>query len=169
MNKIVNLVVCLIVGLTAPAVLAHKFSTAYMDVKEVAGQPTLLWKVALHDLAQARIIAADNSHQITWQQVLDSEPALNAYLAEHISFTSAGKPCQLSAAAAASWQLQRLQKDFYLLLPVAVKCKNTSDWQLRYQALFASEPSHKLLLSWQIPGATANAVLSANSATFPGN
>lgn len=150
-------------------VQAHKFSTAYMDVKAIDSQPVLLWKVALHDLAQARLINADNSHQVSWQQVTDSAPALTTYLNEHLIFSSAGKPCQMTPALASNWQLQQLQRDLYLLLPIAVRCQSTDDWQLTYRALFTSEPSHKLLLSWQVPGEAANGVLAADSATFPLN
>jgi hypothetical protein len=150
-------------------VQAHKFSTAYMDVKAVNNQPVLLWKVALHDLAQARLITADNSHQVSWQQVIDSAPVLTTYLNEHMLFSSAGNPCHIAPDPTSNWQLQQLQRDLYLLLPITVQCDSTADWQLTYRALYASEPSHKLLLSWQVPGEAANSVLSADAATFPLN
>ncbi|KKO49989.1 hypothetical protein VT06_03090 [Arsukibacterium sp. MJ3] len=168
MNKRLKLILYLgLTGLFAANALAHKFSTAYMDVKSLQGQPVMVWKVALHDLAQARLIASKDNHQVTWQQVLDSAPTLNAYLTEQITFSSDGKSCQITPAAAADWQLQRLQRDLYLLLPLSVSCNSSNNWQLTYQALFASEPSHKLLLSWQVPTASANAVLSAESIVFP--
>lgn len=168
MNRNVKLACCFIAAtLVAPAALAHKFSTAYMDVKVSNEQPVLLWKVALHDLAQARLIDADNSHQVSWQQVMDSAPVLNRYLSDNIRFNSAGVSCQITAATATDWQLQQIQRDLYLVLPLAVSCASSSNWQLTYRALFASEPSHKLLLSWQVPGASANAVLAADAATFP--
>ncbi|KKO44131.1 hypothetical protein WG68_16835 [Arsukibacterium ikkense] len=153
--------------LLAPFVQAHKFSTAYMDVTVANDQPTLLWKVALHDLAQAKLIAAKNNHQVSWQQVLDSAPVLNRYLAEHLSFTSQQQACQITPAATSEWQLQRLQRDLYLLLPLAVTCPANSDWQLTYRALFQSEASHKLLLSWQVAVSSGNAVLAADSDTYP--
>ncbi|MDX1538068.1 hypothetical protein [Arsukibacterium sp.] len=168
MNNGSKVAMCLLViGINAPGVLAHKFSTAYMDVKDVAGQPAVVWKVALHDLAQAGLIASANSHQVSWQQVTDSAPALNTYLNDHISFSSAGEPCQINAALAADWQLQRLHRDSYLLLPLVVSCKHAAGWQLTYRALFAGEPSHKLLLSWQVAGASDNAVLAADAITYP--
>ncbi|MBV2128009.1 hypothetical protein [Arsukibacterium indicum] len=165
-SKLIAAIACLTVSLH---VCAHKFSTAYMDVKVVNSQPVLLWKVALHDLAQARLITADNSHQVSWQQVIDSAPALNTYLNEHLAFSSAGSPCLLEPAPAGNWQLQQLQRDHYLVLAVTVNCDSATDWQVSYRALFASEPSHKLLLSWQVPGEAANGVLSADSDTFPLN
>ncbi len=165
MKKIMILAVlsCLL----SPDVQAHKFSTAYMDVTVAQDQPKLLWKVALHDLAQAQLIVAQNSHQVSWQQVLESAPALNSYLAEHLNFRSEQQACEITPAATAEWQLQRLQRDLYLLLPIAVQCQSVKGWQLTYRALFKHEASHKLLLSWQVPGASSNAVLAANSDTFP--
>jgi len=168
MNRNLKLACCFIAAaLVARPALAHKFSTAYMDVKVSNDQPMLLWKVALHDLAQARLIEAENSHQVSWQQVMDSAPVLNRYLRDNVRFNSAGTTCHITAAAAADWQLQQIQRDLYLVLPLAVSCASSSSWQLTYRALFASEPSHKLLLSWQVPGASANAVLAANASTFP--
>tara|TARA_R110002126_G_scaffold10245_78_gene46787 strand:- start:368 stop:880 length:513 start_codon:yes stop_codon:yes gene_type:complete len=168
MNRNVKLACCFIAAsIAAPAALAHKFSTAYMDVKVINDQPVLLWKVALHDLAQAQLIDADNGHQVSWQQVMDSAPVLNSYLAEHVSFKSGQQACQITPLATSEWQLQRLQRDLYLLLPMAVQCAGNTDWQLTYRALFQREPSHKLLVSWQVPGAGGNAVLAADSDSFP--
>lgn len=166
MNKIVILS-ALVCCTLAPTAQAHKFSTAYMDVTVAQDQPKLLWKVALHDLAQAQLIVAKNNHQVSWQQVLDSAPALNSYLAEHLVFRSEQQACQVTPAATSDWQLQRLQRDLYLLLPMAVSCSGNSGWQLTYRALFQTEASHKLLLSWQVPAASGNAVLAADSDTYP--
>lgn len=152
--------------LCASPVVAHKFSTAYMDVTKQQGQPVLLWKVALHDLAQAGLIQAKNNHQVSWQQVLDSEPQLQQYISERLRFNSAAGVCSMQTAAA-DWLVQRMQQDTFLLLPLQVRCDSNEGWQLSYKALFDSEHSHKLLLSWQLPPDKANAVLSAKSPFFP--
>jgi hypothetical protein len=148
-------------------VSAHSFSTAYMDVTAYQGQPVLLWKVALHDLAQARLISAKQQDQISWQQVLDSETTLQHYVARKLAFSSNNQACSIAPLASSEWMLQRLQQDLYLLLPIRVACPSADAWQLHYQALFDIEHSHKLLLSWQVPGAKAKAVLSETSAYFP--
>lgn len=145
---------------------AHKFSTAYMDVTEQQGQPALLWKVALHDLAQAGLIQAKDSHQVSWQQVLDSEPQLQDYIRQHLGFSSAAGACDINTAAA-DWLAQRMQQDMFLLLPLQVRCSSAERWQLSYTALFDSQHSHKLLLSWQLPPNKANAVLSPTSPLYP--
>ncbi|MBU2115886.1 MAG: hypothetical protein KKE94_19155 [Gammaproteobacteria bacterium] len=152
--------------LCASPVMAHKFSTAYMDVTEQQGQPVLLWKVALHDLAQAGLIQAKNNHQVSWQQVLDSEPQLQQYISERLRFSSAAGVCSIQTAAA-DWLVQRMQQDTFLLFPMKVRCGSNEGWQLSYKALFDSEHSHKVLLSWQLPPDKANAVLSAKSPFFP--
>lgn len=152
--------------LCASPVVAHKFSTAYMDVTKQQGQPVLVWKVALHDLAQAGLIQAKNNHQVSWQQVLDSEPQLQQYISERLRFNSAAGVCSMQTAAA-DWLVQRMQQDTFLLLPLQVRCDSNEGWQLSYKALFDSEHSHKLLLSWQLPPDKANAVLSAKSPFFP--
>ena len=106
--------------LCALPVMAHKFSTAYMDVTEQQGQPVLLWKVALHDLAQAGLIQAKNNHQVSWQQVLDSEPQLQQYISERLRFSSTAGVCSMQTAAADSL-VQRMQQDTFLLLPLQVR------------------------------------------------
>ncbi|MBZ9612772.1 hypothetical protein [Rheinheimera maricola] len=155
----------LIAALIKPA-LAHKFSTAYMDVTQQAGQPTLLWKVAIHDLALAGLIQAPNSHKVSWQQVLDSEARLQGYITQRLTLISGNEPCQLKTAAT-DWLAQRLLQDMFLLLPIQTNCVDSADLQLSYQALFDSQHSHKLLLSWQLPPLKANAVLTAKSPQYP--
>lgn len=152
--------------LLATPVIAHKFSTAYMDVTEQQGQPVLVWKVALHDLAQAGLIQAKNNHQVSWQQVLDSEEQLQAYIGQRLSFSSAVGVCSMQTTAA-DWLVQRVQQDMHLLLPLQVHCGSSNGWTLSYKALFDSEHSHKLLLSWQLPPDEVNAVLSAKKTVFP--
>jgi hypothetical protein len=150
----------------AATVQAHKFSTAYIDVTQQQGQPVLVWKVALHDLAQAGLVQAKDSHQVRWQQVLDSEPQLQDYIRQRLSFSSAAGACDINTAAA-DWLVQRVQQDMFLLLPLKVHCDSIERWQLSYNALFDSQHSHKLLLSWQLPADKANAVLSAASPLYP--
>lgn len=145
---------------------AHKFSTAYMDVTGQQGQPVLLWKVALHDLAQAGLISAKDSHQVRWQQVLDSEPGLQDYIRQRLRFSSAAGDCDINTTAE-NWLVQRVQQDLFLVLPLQVRCDSITRWQLSYTALFDSQHSHKLLLSWQLPPDKANAVLSATSPLYP--
>lgn len=145
---------------------AHKFSTAYMQVTEQQGQPVLVWKVALHDLAQAGLIQAKDSHQVSWQQVLDSEPQLQDYISQRLGFSSAAGACDINTAAE-NWLVQRVQLDMFLLLPLQVRCDSIERWQLSYNALFDSQHSHKLLLSWQLPPDKANAVLSPTSLLYP--
>lgn len=157
-----------VIGMLCFAVTAqaHKFSTAYMDVTERQGQPALLWKVALHDLAQAGLILAKDSHQVSWQQVLDSEPELQDYIRQRLNFSSAAGACELSTSAS-DWLAQRMQQDMFLLLPLKVRCDSVERWQLNYTALFDRQYSHKLLLSWQLTSNKANAVLSPKSPIYP--
>lgn len=158
---VVSLTLCF-----AATTQAHKFSTAYMDVTEQQGQPVLLWKVALHDLAQAGLISAKDSHQVSWQQVLDSEPRLQDYIRQRLRFSSAAGHCDINTTAE-NWLAQRVQQDLFLVLPLEVRCDSIVRWQLSYSALFDSQHSHKLLLSWQLPPDKANAVLSATSPLYP--
>ena len=164
--KSILLALAIVQMLFTSPVMAHKFSTAYMDVTEQQGQPVLLWKVALHDLAQAGIIQTVNNHQLSWQQVLDSEPQLQAYISQRLSFSSSTGLCSIHTAAA-GWLVQRVQQDMFLLLPLQARCDSSTGWQFSYKALFDSEHSHKLLLSWQLLPDKTNAVLSAQNPHFP--
>lgn len=153
--------------LMSASAMAHTFSTAYMEVFVYQQQPAMLWKVALHDLARARLLPGQTGDQISWQQVLDSEQILQRYLAQHLAFSSDQQPCDIKPLVSSEWQLQQLQRDLYLVLPLQVYCPTQDKWQLRYQALFNVESSHKLLLSWQVPGEDAKAVLSATKPVYP--
>ena len=153
--------------LMSASAMAHTFSTAYLEVFVYQQQPAMLWKVALHDLARAGVLPGQNDEQISWQHVLDSEQILQRYLTQHLVFSSEQQSCHIKTLASSEWQLQQLQRDLYLLLPLQVYCPTQDKWQLHYQALFNVESSHKLLLSWQVPGQDANAVLSAASPYYP--
>lgn len=149
----------------APA-YAHKFSTAYMEVSLHQSQPLLVWKVALHDLAQAGLVETDGSNALSWQQVLHSQHRLQQYIKQRIGFSSKAGSCELSSDPD-SWQVQRMQHNMFLVLPLRVQCANTERWQLSYQALFDNKHNHKLLLSWQLASTQAEAVLSEQQATYP--
>ncbi|MDX1391703.1 MAG: hypothetical protein R3241_04950, partial [Rheinheimera sp.] len=139
----------LLVGFTNSAI-AHKFSTAYLDVSARDGQPVIVWQVALHDLAQARLLQGAFGSAVSWQQVLDSEASLSRYIRARLSFTADATACTLAPQHSDHWQLQQIQGEFYLQLAVQAKCSSAHGWQLTYRALFDTEHSHKALLSWQL-------------------
>ncbi|MEO3679551.1 hypothetical protein ABGI61_10995 [Rheinheimera sp. FR7-31] len=145
---------------------AHKFSTAYMEVHLQQSQPLLIWKVSLHDLAQAELLAEGNNNTLSWQHVLQSQSSVQQYVRQQIHFNSATGACGLNTGSA-DWKVQQLQHEMFLVLPIRVNCSSTEQWQLSYRALFDSKHNHKLLLSWLLPSAEANAVLSADKPTFP--
>lgn len=155
----------LLAGFTNSAI-AHKFSTAYLDVSARDGQPVIVWQVALHDLAQARLLQGASSSAVSWQQVVDSEASLSRYLQERLSFTADATACTLAPQHSDHWQLQQIQGEFYLQLAVQAKCSSAHGWQLTYRALFDTEHSHKALLSWQLANNTQRAVLDKHSPSF---
>jgi hypothetical protein len=149
--------------------LAHKFSTAYLDVSEVGGQPLIVWQVALHDLAQAQLLPGTTSNTLRWQQVLDSEATLATYISARMMFTADAAPCQLTPQPANSWVLQQKQGDYYLQLAIQADCRTPHAWQLQYRALFDIEHSHKALVSWHVGNDRLNAVVDAKTAVYPAN
>jgi hypothetical protein len=148
---------------------AHQFSTAYVDVSEHGGQPVIVWQVALHDLAQAKLLVGVSGHAVRWQQVLDSEAVLSAYVSARIRFSAQAAACNVIPERAANWLLQQRQGEFYLQLKIAVECSTNRDWQLHYQALFDTEHSHKALLQWQVADASQHAVLEKRAPSFSQN
>lgn len=163
----IKLIAVFVALLLTTAAQAHKFSTAFMDVMMQDSQPHMQFKVTLHDLAQAQLIAAAGSQQISWQQVLDSETLIQRYLAERLTFSSAGQACAITLAPTADWLMQRIAHDMYLLLPLSVNCDKAGQWQLGYTALFDAQHNHKLLLNWQLAPEKVDAVISASQPFYP--
>jgi len=91
---------------------AHQFSTAYLDVSERDGQPLIVWQAALHDLAQAGLLQGASGNAVSWQQVLNSESQLTAYLSARFLFTADAAPCTLTPLHSANWSLQQLRANF---------------------------------------------------------
>lgn len=164
--KHVLVLLALVSMVTLTPAYAHKFSTAYMEVHLQQSQPLLIWKVSLHDLAQAELLAEGNNNTLSWQHVLQSQSSVQQYVRQQIHFNSATGACELNTGSA-DWKVQQLQHEMFLVLPIRVNCSSTEQWQLSYRALFDSKHNHKLLLSWLLPSAEANAVLSADKPTFP--
>ncbi|KRS22325.1 hypothetical protein AAY72_03915 [Alishewanella sp. WH16-1] len=150
-----------------PEARAHKFSTAYMEVKNQTSQPAMLWKVSLHDLAQAQLFNTQRQSDISWQQIQDSREQLQQYITTQVQFRDAEGACSMQLAAATQWRTQQIQQQLYLLLPLTAQCQSTQGWQLHYQALFETGHNHKLLLTWQTPTLNTQAVLSSSQAVFP--
>jgi hypothetical protein len=148
---------------------AHQFSTAYLDVSERDGQPLIVWQAALHDLAQAGLLQGASGNAVSWQQVLNSESQLTAYLSARFLFTADAAPCTLTPLHSANWSLQQLQGEFYLQLALAANCATQQHRQLHYSALFDTEHSHKALLFWRLDNKRQRAVIDAGSAPFPAN
>lgn len=144
---------------------AHKFSTAYMDVIEQQDQPLLVWRVSLHDLAQAGALGSSHSVELSWQQVINSETVLRRYISDRIQFTSAAGACRLTTNTS-DWRVKQ-QQQLFLVLPLQVYCGSPSGWQLSYQALFDNQHNHKLLLNWKIKPAATNLVLSPDKHFYP--
>lgn len=165
--KFVVLLSLLILNLASlPEAKAHKFSTAYMEVSAELRQPRLLWKVSLHDLAQAKLFGPQPLTQISWQQVITHKEELTLYIQKHIAFTDKLGSCSLAVADTSNWRTQQLQQQLYLLLPINATCQSPEQWQIGYQALFETGHNHKLLLSWQASD-KAQAVLSKDKAIYP--
>ncbi|MDP5137740.1 hypothetical protein ORJ04_17435 [Rheinheimera baltica] len=167
--KTLCLCLALLTALLANNVQAHKFSTAYLDVSERDGQPLIVWQVALHDLAQAKLLSTPDVNTVRWQQVLDSEAVLISYITMRMQFTADNIACTLTPQRADTWVLQQIQGEFYLQLAVEVQCATHQAWQLQYRALFDIEHSHKALLFWHTAADRRRVVLDSDTLIFPAN
>lgn len=145
---------------SAPA-SAHKASDAYVTLwsdprdGRLQGQ----WDIALRDLDHALVLDADGDGAITWGEVRARHGDIAAYALSHLSIKGDGLICPLSAGR----QMIDTHSDgAYSVLYFSADCPQEvpSSLTIRYDLLFALDPSHRGLLTTRHGADSVNAVLS---------
>lgn len=123
--------------------LAHKPSDSYLTFRTGDAQMTGEWHLALRDLEEAIGLDANDDGSITWKELRAREPELAAYAAARL---------QVSAASGrGTVRMTRLLVDqhsdgAYAVLELIVDgiaIDQTSKVEVRYNALFDLDPSHR--------------------------
>jgi len=144
--------------LNSPTSSAHQFSTSHAKL-EPSGENQYQGHLALslQDIQQALSIDPNNDGRLLWQEVINSMPNIEGYLANNLTIWH--RPLNPEANAATckiNWsntpKLSELYGETLLQIPLTAICpgqENSVDQlSLQYSAFFGTLNDHKLLLTW---------------------
>ncbi|QJR81633.1 HupE/UreJ family protein [Alteromonas pelagimontana] len=124
---------------------AHELSNGYLTL---GGENTrqLDGKLSLtpYDLEIEVKLDANFDGDLTWQEVTDSEPALQAYYSNILHFTQNDENCALTFKPVA---LDAVSTQTLITLPFQVTCKNTDPVDIHYEGVFEQDDTHKTLVT----------------------
>jgi hypothetical protein len=124
---------------------AHKASDAYLQLRFSPGQVIGRWDIALRDLDVALDIDRNGDGQLSWGEVREAWPRIEAYAMARLSV----RACTLRSSGRS---LERRSDGAYAVLDLAAECSPGADPVLGY-ALFAEvDPTHRGIAKIERPG-----------------
>jgi hypothetical protein len=145
---------CALVLLGLPA-WAHKPSDSYLTLRaEAGGDIAVRWDIALRDLDLLLDLDRDGNAELTWGEVRQRSADIHALAVKRLSLATGGSACGWDQPG--PLQLDRHSDGSYAVLTLTARCPAlTQAVNLRYSLLFEVDPTHRGLVQWQAPGATA--------------
>lgn len=141
---------------------AHKPSDSYMKITVDGAHIEGQWDVALRDLDFAIIVDANDDGKITWGELRARNPAMNAYLLQHLQFSVAGVPCTLTPTGNL---VDNHTDGTYDVLRFSGHCpRQPTVLEIRYTLFADLDPQHHGLLRLDYKGHTQTAVFSPERA-----
>jgi hypothetical protein len=142
-----HLIAFLCSALFAIPAWAHKGSDAYLDIKQTADQVTLRLAVAIKDLDVVLPVDANADGLVTFGEVQDATPAVEALIQSNASIQSASGDCPLQ------WRytgLERYSDGTYIKLSSVANCAALE--RVRYTLFKNEDQNHRLLVSGNVNG-----------------
>ena len=137
------------IAAAAPA-LAHQASTAYVDLAWQGPIVTQRVDVALRDLDRDLVLDRNDDGQLSWGEVRQAWPAIEALLNQHLHWQAAGAHCEVEGAPAP--QLAAHGDGQYVVLQTRWRCDApVQGLSLHYDLFQQTDPDHRALL--QVHGA----------------
>jgi HupE/UreJ protein len=148
-------------GAASPA-LAHSTSTSYLliDVPVVAAPVELRWDISTHDIVWNVFIDRDFDGVITWQEVVDARPGLDAAVLREIALTRGGAACVLGLKDVA---LAERAGQNHLSLLLTASCPKAGQLVVGGSLFMTGDASQRVLLSATRGGEKFAGVLSADT------
>ena len=147
-ERILAVAVALVVAFVAAPAWAHKPSDAHLALAVDGARVTGRLDVAVRDLDAAVGIDADGDGEISWGELEDAAPRVDAYLHDRLAIAGApardGAGCPLELGAAA---LVDLSDGAYWAQPVTARCASpTHELAITYRLLFDIDAQHRGLV-----------------------
>ena len=138
------LLILMTLALAATPAWAHKPSDAQVRLAVHDAQITGALSVAVRDLDAALTLDADGDGEITWRELSDAGPRIDAYVATRLAFAGDGQPCPLQLDRAG---IAELSDGAYWVIPLTARCPRHPDaLAITYRLLFDVDAQHRGLV-----------------------
>lgn len=132
--------------LFSSATFGHQLSTAYLNGSlNDTGVLQAEWQLRLYDLEQTIGVDTNRDGTLLWGELQSRAADVNEYLENHLHITRGELTCPLLIEP--EWQITEHFNEGYLVLQVRAQCPLAGDLYIRYNAFFAEDSEHKLLMS----------------------
>jgi HupE / UreJ protein len=145
---------------------AHSLSVAHVEIDSAgpAGsariEPVRVeLALALRDIALSLPLDADRDEQVTWGELQQARPSLEAMVVAGLSLSSSSGRCSLVPRTLA---IRRYDSGAYAVLGMDAGCPDRSGIGLRYGLLFDRDPQHRAIVTLRDGTATRTAVVTGD-------
>ncbi|MER2491820.1 HupE/UreJ family protein [Catenovulum sediminis] len=142
-------------------VFAHQSSTAFIQLKQQdSGQYTGYWQVAVEDLIRfsEMKLDLDQNGQLSWLEIEIQQQKIYQTMQAYLQFSDGQTQCQLSMLR--DIKLAEHYNRYYLHFPMDLSCATSDTIMVKYDAVFSTDASHKVLLDVQTNEYAQNYVLT---------
>ncbi len=137
--------VCVVLLMLGGLAHAHKASDSYLQVDAGANGTTVRWDIALRDLDAALDIDANEDGQLTWGEVKNAWPRIEAYALPRLKVDE----CALRSTGQS---LERRNDGAYAVLMLASDCVLKSAPVIAYSLFREVDPTHRGIAKVQLTG-----------------
>jgi len=125
-------------------VSAHQSSTALLSLEETNGgiNGSLRWQ--LIDLEQSIGLDQNRNGELLWGEVKSQQPAIHAYLQQHMTVEKGGELCSVQFPAPVGFNNAQGAMAS-VVIPLAFSCASEGAIEITYSGLFSLLPEHRLL------------------------
>lgn len=139
----------LVAGLLSLPAMAHKSSDAYLFLESNGGISSLRWDIALRDLDAALPLDVNGDRQLSWGEVRNAWPAIDA-----LALASLSAPgCRFEVQDHA---LERRNDGAYAVLKLRAACAMGEDTALSYRLFADIDPTHRGILRFTRPDGSSS-------------
>lgn len=144
---------------------AHQLSTGYLQANlDSTGSVQGQLQLRLYDLDRSLILDANNDGKLRWRELQAQRDEIETFITTQLTFSRAQKPCNL--AVETDWKVDEHFREGYLVVPLRAQCGLSGDIEIHYEAFFASDSQHKLLVNFTIGSQHENRVISAEQSSI---
>ena len=137
--------VCLGLSAMATTAFAHKSSDSYLQIDATPGRLDVRWDIALRDLDIALDLDADGDGKLTWREVKDAWPRIEAYALPRLAIAG----CELRTTGQG---LERRNDGAYAVIRLTSACTLAAEPAIAYTLFADVDPTHRGIAKIQRPG-----------------